>query len=107
MSTDAMAERAVAPSTDALLEERPGWGAFIAGGFVEDDAETFDVLECATGQRLARVANASVATVDRAVADARRAYEEFWREMSARERGALMREVAVVIREHADELAEL
>ena len=46
-------------------------------------------------------------TVDRAVKDARRAYEETWRDLSPKERGDLMRKVAAVIREHADELAEL
>jgi acyl-CoA reductase-like NAD-dependent aldehyde dehydrogenase len=107
MTADAIAGRIVAPRTDELLDERPVWGSFIAGAFVEGENDTFDVLECSTGRRLARVANASPATVDRAVADARRAYEEFWRDMSGRERGALMREVAAVIRDHADELAEL
>ena len=53
------------------------------------------------------MANASVDTVNRAVADSRRAYEDGWRDMSPRERGALMRQVAAKIREHADELAEL
>jgi acyl-CoA reductase-like NAD-dependent aldehyde dehydrogenase len=41
------------------------------------------------------------------VKDARRAYEETWRDLSPKERGDLLRKVAAVIREHADELAEL
>ena len=98
-----------APATDALLAARPLWGSFIGGAFVGDDADadTYEVLEAATGRVLARVANASVDTVNEAVADSRRAYEEGWRDMSPRERGALMRQVAAKIREHADELAEL
>jgi acyl-CoA reductase-like NAD-dependent aldehyde dehydrogenase len=83
------------------------WGSFIAGAFVQGESDTFDVLESSTGGLLARVANASVEAVNRAVADSRRAYEEVWRDMSPRERGALMRRVAASIREHADELAEL
>ena len=107
MTVDAIIGRVPAPRTDELLGARPIWGSFIAGSFVQGEADTFDVLECSTGRHLARVANASVATVDRAVADARRAYEDVWRDMSPRERGSLMRQVAVVIREHAEELAEL
>jgi acyl-CoA reductase-like NAD-dependent aldehyde dehydrogenase len=95
------------PATDALLRTRPVWGSFIGGAFVEGETDTFEVLEAATGRALARVANASVDTVAAAVADSRRAYEEGWRDLSARERGAMMRQVAAKIREHADELAEL
>ena len=96
-----------APATDALLAARPVWGSFIGGAFIEGETDTFEVLESATARPLARVANASVDTVNRAVADSRRAYEDGWRDMSPRERGALMRQVAAKIREHADELAEL
>ena len=97
----------VTPATDALLARRPVWGSFIGGAFLDGEDDTFEVLESATARPLARVSNASVDTVAAAVADSRRAYEEVWRDMSPRERGALMRQVAVKIREHADELAEL
>ncbi len=94
--------------TEELLQHRPLWQSFIGGKFVEDStAETFDVLEAATGELLARVAIANEETVDRAVRDARRAFEESWRSISPKERGALMRDVAALIREHADELGEL
>jgi acyl-CoA reductase-like NAD-dependent aldehyde dehydrogenase len=79
------------PTTDVLLAERGVWGSFIGGSFVVGEADTFDVLETSTGRVLARVANASVDTVDLAVADSRRAYERVWRDLSARERGGLMR----------------
>ncbi|HVA52301.1 MAG TPA: aldehyde dehydrogenase family protein [Acidimicrobiales bacterium] len=94
--------------TDALLLRRPVWQSFIGGAFVEDDeGATFDVLEASNAQVLARVAVASDEQVDRAVMDSRRAYEEVWRYLSPKERGAMMREVAQRIRDHADELAEL
>ena len=99
--------RRVSNVTDGLLAEREVWGAVIGGRVVVEGPDTYEVREAATGQVLGRVANASVATVDLAVADARRAYEEVWRDMSPRERGALMRQVAVTIRAHAEELAEL
>ena len=80
---------------------------FGGGAFIDEEAETFEVLEAANATPLARVAIASDEIVDRAVKDSRRAYEEVWRYLSPKERGALMREVAVRIRANADELAEL
>ncbi len=83
------------------------WGAFVGGAFVEaGDAETFAVMEPATGQQIARVVSGGADLVDRAVAAARRAYGP-WRDTSPRERGRLLRLVAAKIRAHAEELAEL
>ena len=94
--------------TDKLLHGRPVWGPFIGGAFIGDAAAaTIPVLEASTGTRLADLVTADADTVDRAVKDARRAYEETWRDLSPKERGDLLRKVAAVIREHADELAEL
>src|ERR1700761_6168546 len=94
--------------TDKLLCDRPVWGPFIGGAFVDDAAAaTLPALEASTGTRLADLVTADADTVDRAVQDARRAYEETWRDLSPKERGDLLRKVAAVIREHADELAEL
>jgi acyl-CoA reductase-like NAD-dependent aldehyde dehydrogenase len=96
------------PLTAGLLGARPLWGPFIGGAFVDvQEPDSFDVLEAATARPLARVVAASDEVVAGAVADARRAYEDVWRALSPKERGALMREVAARIREHADELAEL
>jgi acyl-CoA reductase-like NAD-dependent aldehyde dehydrogenase len=88
--------------------ERKLWGAFIGGAFVEaGHLPTFAVHEPATGDEIARVVNADAAVVDRAVRDARRAYEQTWRHMPPRERGHLLGQVAARIRANADELAEL
>lgn len=102
MSTDVSEVSPADPTTS------PVWGSFIGGEWVHPDgAELFDVFEPATGQRMARVVVADAAMVDAAVANARRAYEKDWRDLSPRERGAVLRKVAAVIREHADELADL
>jgi acyl-CoA reductase-like NAD-dependent aldehyde dehydrogenase len=86
---------------------REVWGAFIGGAFVEaGDAETFAVMEPATGRQIARVVSGGADLVDRAVAEARRAYGP-WRDLSPRERGRLLRLVAAKIRAHVEELAEL
>ena len=91
-----------------ISTERKLWGAFIGGAFVEvGHLPTFAVHEPATGDEIARVVNADAAVVDRAVRDARRAYEQTWRHMPPRERGHLLGQVAARIRANADELAEL
>ena len=96
------------PRTDELLARRPVWESFIGGGFkATEDPELFEVVEPANARPLARVVAASDADVDDAVLDARRAYEQVWRELSPRERGELMRQVAARIRAHAEEIAEL
>ena len=93
--------------SDAVLSARPQWGSFIHGAFLTDESETFEVLEAHTARPLARVASANAESVAAAVEDSRRAYEELWRDLSARERGAYLRLVAAKVREHAEELAEL
>jgi acyl-CoA reductase-like NAD-dependent aldehyde dehydrogenase len=86
---------------------RERWGAFIGGAFTEvGEGETFAVMEPATGQQIARVISGGPDLVDRAVAEARRAFGP-WRDRSPRERGRLLRLVAAKIRENVDELAEL
>jgi acyl-CoA reductase-like NAD-dependent aldehyde dehydrogenase len=89
-----------------LARQEP-WGAFIDGAFVAaGDAQTFAVMEPATGRPLARVVSGGADLVDRAVASARRALGP-WRETPPRERGRLLRLVAERIRAHTAELAEL
>jgi acyl-CoA reductase-like NAD-dependent aldehyde dehydrogenase len=88
--------------------ETPMRGAYVDGRWLElPEAQTFTVLEPATGREIARVASCGPAGVDAAVTSAKTRFEEDWRWRSPRERGSLLREVAARIREHVDELAEL
>ncbi len=94
--------------SDAVLVSHPLWGAFIDGAWaLPDGAATYDVHEASSGAVLARVAVAERDLVDRAVLSARHAYETIWRDLSPRERAGYLRQVAAVIRDHAEELAEL
>ncbi|QKV80772.1 aldehyde dehydrogenase [Amycolatopsis sp. Hca4] len=87
---------------------RTRWGSFVGGKWVTPDAApAFAVLEPATGNHLADVVEADAEVVDQAVRDARRAYEGEWGRLTPRERGGLLRKVAALIREHAEELGEL
>ena len=69
--------------------------------------DAFDIHNPATGEVVATVAGGGAAEVDAAVRRARRAYDEVWRQVPARERGRLLSDCARIVREHADELAAL
>jgi len=70
--------------------------------------ETFEALNPATGETLARVARANAGDVDLAVSSARRAFENrAWRQMSANDRTNLLLRLADLIEKEADDLAVL
>src|SRR5487761_2123365 len=72
------------------------------------EGRTFLTYNPATGQALAEVALAGEADVERAVAAARRAFDEGpWPRMKAVERGRILYRIAGLIRERLDSLAEL
>ncbi|MCG8273429.1 aldehyde dehydrogenase family protein [Aquamicrobium sp. NLF2-7] len=68
---------------------------------------SFETLNPATGEVLARVAEADAADVDAAVRSARAAFEGSWGHMKASERGALLLKLADLIRRNEDELVQL
>src|SRR6201991_1726326 len=68
---------------------------------------TFNTLNPATEQVIATIAEGNADDVDRAVAAARRAFEGPWRTMRASERGQILLRLAELMRQHADEIAEL
>jgi len=81
----------------------------IDGKRVESSAgETFETVNPATGEVLARVARGNAADIDLAVAAARRAFEDrAWRTMSAYDRGNRLLKLADLIERYADDLAVL
>ena len=69
---------------------------------------TFPTFDPATGQPIAEIAHAAAEDVDRAVAAARAAFEGGpWATMAAAQRGRCIESLAILVEEHADELAEL
>lgn len=71
-------------------------------------AVMFDVIEPATGERLASVPEAERHDADRAVVAADRAFRSGgWPKVNSRDRGRLLFRLAALIRENADELAQL
>ncbi len=70
--------------------------------------KTFSTINPATGDEIARVAEADREDVNEAVAAAKAAFDHGpWRKISAAERGRLLNRLADLIEKHADELAEL
>src|SRR5690348_3497280 len=81
----------------------------IGGKWVNSvSGKTFETLDPATGEFLARVAEGDKADVDRAVKAARGAFESGpWPKMSPAERARLLWKISELMEAHKEELAEL
>jgi betaine-aldehyde dehydrogenase/aminobutyraldehyde dehydrogenase len=80
---------------------------FVGGEWVDSTSgETMDVLNPATGEVIAAVPRGTADDVERAVAAARVAWDE-WRLKTPKDRMELLLRLADVIDEHAEELARL
>jgi len=88
---------------------KPGGQAYIDGAFCDAaDGATFETVNPATGEVLAEVAHCKAADVDRAVAAARRVFNEgTWSRAEPEERKEVLLKVAQLVREHTHELAVL
>jgi betaine-aldehyde dehydrogenase len=82
---------------------------YIDGRFVASEGtSTLDVIDPTTTEPIARVPDATAGDVARAVAAARRAFDEGpWKEATAQERGRVLFRLAGLVRARAAELAEL
>jgi len=70
--------------------------------------KTFDSIDPATGEVLARVAEGDKADIDLAVKAARRAFESGpWSKMTASERGRIIWKIGDLLQEYLEEFAEL
>lgn len=84
------------------------YGLFIDGEFVQPERGCYcDTLNPATEKRLARVADASVEDVDKAVAAAQKAYSGVWARTKPAERGKYIYRIARMIQERAREFAAI
>ena len=94
----------------AASKTRISPGRLLIDGQWVEGAKHFDTINPATGEVLTQIAHASPADVDRAVAAARKAFEDRggpWRKMSASERGRLIWRLADLLEKNIDEFAEL
>ncbi len=70
------------------------------------DGKTLAVFNPATGKEIGRVAHASTADLDRALAAAQTGFEK-WRDMTAIERNKIMRGAAALMRQRAADIGKL
>jgi aldehyde dehydrogenase (NAD+) len=95
-----------APESSSIVSLRDAYGLFIDGDFTDPAAHaSFETINPATEQVLARVALASSADVDVAVASARKAYDTTWSKLSGAQRGKYLFRIARLIQERSRELA--
>jgi 1-pyrroline dehydrogenase len=81
---------------------------FIGGEWVEPiQGETQDDIDPATGKVVAKVAVGGKEDIDRAVAAAKKAYDEVWFDTPPKERSAMLLKLADAMEANADELARL
>jgi acyl-CoA reductase-like NAD-dependent aldehyde dehydrogenase len=101
-------EYAPAPESRSVVSLRETYDLFIDGEFAPArSGEYLTSLNPADEEKLAQVAVAGEADVDRAVAAARRAYDSVWSRMSGTERGKYLFRIARIIQERSRELAVL
>jgi aldehyde dehydrogenase (NAD+) len=98
---------APAPETTPVALKKQ-YELFIHGEFVAPASGSyFNSINPANGKRLARIAKADHADVDRAVKSARQAFGNVWGPMDAAERGKYLFRIARIIQEKSRELAIL
>ncbi|MBV9880667.1 MAG: aldehyde dehydrogenase family protein, partial [Gemmatirosa sp.] len=99
------APEADAPARRWLADHDGKFGLYVDGRWTDvDDGALFDVMEPATGQRLARVTQGSAADVDAAVLAARRALPA-WKSLGGHGRARHLYALARAVQKHARLLA--
>jgi aldehyde dehydrogenase (NAD+) len=107
-TTGAEWEYAPAPESREIVTIRREYGLFTGGEFAAPlSGKHFTTLNPASEEPLASVAEAGDADVDRAVASARKAYDQAWGRMPGRERAKYLYRIARAIQERAREFAVL
>jgi aldehyde dehydrogenase (NAD+) len=97
-----------APSLESTdhVKIAPRYNLFIGGKFVEPHSKKwFPSINPATEEQLSEVAEADAVDVDRAVGEARRAYEKVWRRIAPSERAKYIFRIARLIQEKSRALA--
>ncbi len=99
---------APAPESTAVVHLADEYGLFIGGEFVAPrSGRTFDTINPATEERLATVSEGNADDVDLAVASAREAFEEHWRDTPGTVRARYLYRIARQLQERSREFAVL
>jgi len=82
-------------------------GHFIDGQAVAGNGERIEIINPATGQAIASVAEATASDVDAAVASSRRAFSKAWADTTPDARASVLLRLADLFIQHRQELAQL
>src|SRR5437899_7174581 len=107
-ASSSLVEWHYSPSLEATdhVKIRPRYNLFIGGKFVEPHSKRwFETINPATEETLSEMAEADAEDVDRAVREARRAYEKVWRKIAPSERAKYIFRIARLIQEKSRALA--
>jgi len=97
---------APAPESASHIKLKDKYDLFIGGKFVKPTSgKYFDTINPANEEKIAKVAEANTADVDKAVKAARQAYDKVWKKMPGKERGKYIYRIARMIQERAREFA--
>ncbi|MEP7168608.1 MAG: aldehyde dehydrogenase family protein [Bacteroidota bacterium] len=97
---------APAPESADHIQLKSKYNLFINGKFVEPQSgKYFETINPAKETKIADVAEANADDIDSAVKAARKAYNDVWSKMPAKERGKYIYRIARIIQERARELA--
>ncbi len=99
-------EYANAPESKAIAKIASSYDLFIGGKFVKPKkGKSFNTINPATEEILAKIAYADKLDIDLAVASARSAYTKVWSKLPAKERGKYLYRIARILQERAREFA--
>jgi (Z)-2-((N-methylformamido)methylene)-5-hydroxybutyrolactone dehydrogenase len=109
MSAVHMTTAATRYGEDVQQAELERHGLYVGGEWLDPaGGELIETFNPTTGQPWALIADGGPEDVDRAVAAARRAFEDpAWRDLTQTKRGALLRRLGDLVGERAGELAEI
>lgn len=86
----------------AILKELKNYGHFIDGVQEELMGDSFYSINPATGSTIAELSKGTQEDVDRAVAAAKKAYIDVWKEMSPSDKGDILRNIARRVRKEKE-----
>jgi len=99
-------EYAPAPESKGHIRLKDRYDLFIGGKFVKPSSGNyFDTINPATEEKIAEIAEANTADVDKAVKSARNAYDKWWKKMAPKERAKYIFRISRLIQERARELS--
>lgn len=99
-------EYANAPESKTIANIATNYGLFIGGKFIEPkQGKSFNTINPASEELLAKVGYADKADIDLAVKSARLAFNKVWSKLPAKERGKYLYRIARILQERAREFA--